>query len=78
MDARHESGLHGRRRHGKVGDIGWPEILIILVIVVLVFGVGKVADAGPALGKAISGFRKAIKEEDEEPAKEPATSAKPG
>jgi sec-independent protein translocase protein TatA len=43
---------------------GWPEILIILVIVILIFGVGKVADVGPALGKAISGFKRAVKEED--------------
>ena len=49
-----------------MGGVGWPEILIILVIVILIFGVGKVADVGPALGKAISGFRQAVKEEDEE------------
>jgi sec-independent protein translocase protein TatA len=48
------------------GTFGWPEILIILVIVILIFGVGKVADVGPALGKAISGFRQAVRE-DEEP-----------
>jgi sec-independent protein translocase protein TatA len=53
-----------------MGGFGWPEILIILVIVVLIFGVGKVADMGPALGKAISGFRRAVKEEDEEEEKE--------
>jgi len=52
-----------------MGGFGWPEILIILVIVILIFGVGKVADIGPAIGKAIRGFREAVKE-DEEPAKE--------
>lgn len=47
-----------------MGTFGWPEILIIMVIVVLIFGVGKVADVGPALGKAISGFKKAVKEDE--------------
>ena len=49
-----------------MGGLGWPEILGIALIVVLIFGVGKVADIGPALGKAISGFRKAVKEGEEE------------
>jgi sec-independent protein translocase protein TatA len=49
-----------------MGGFGWPEILIILVIVILIFGVGKVADVGPALGKAISGFRQAVQEENVE------------
>jgi sec-independent protein translocase protein TatA len=55
-----------------MGSFGWPEILIILVIVVLIFGVGKIADVGPALGKAISGFRDAVQEPDkgEEPEEE--------
>jgi sec-independent protein translocase protein TatA len=49
-----------------MGGFGWPEILIILVIVVLIFGVGKVADIGPALGNAIRGFRDAVQDDDKE------------
>lgn len=37
--------------------LGVPELLIILVIVVLVFGVGKLPEVGSSLGRAIRGFR---------------------
>jgi sec-independent protein translocase protein TatA len=48
-----------------MGGFGWPEILIIMVIVILIFGVGKIADVGPALGKAIRGFREAVQDDEE-------------
>ena len=57
------------------GGFGWQELLIIAVIVVLIFGVGKVADVGPALGKAISGFRRAVKEDEETEEEEEETPA---
>ena len=50
----------------NMGPLEWG---IILGIVVLIFGVGKIADVGPALGKAIRGFREAVRD-DEAPGNE--------
>lgn len=48
------------------GKIGWPEALIVLVIVLVVFGAGKLPQIGGALGKSIREFRKAKDGLDEE------------
>lgn len=45
--------------------IGVPELLIILVIVVLIFGVNRLPELGAALGRAIREFRQATKPEEE-------------
>ncbi len=50
------------------GDLGAPELLIILAIVVLLFGVGKVGRLGKDLGTAVKEFRSAVKDEDEKKA----------
>lgn len=44
-------------------DIGLPELLIILVIVILIFGVGRVGALGGELGNAIRQFREGLKDE---------------
>ena len=44
---------------GILRGIGPMELIIILVIVMIIFGVGKLADIGGALGKGIREFRKA-------------------
>jgi sec-independent protein translocase protein TatA len=41
------------------GDIGAPEIILILVIIMIFFGVGKLPEVGQSLGKAIRNFKKA-------------------
>lgn len=41
-----------------LGGIGMPELLVILVIVLIVFGAGKISEIGGALGRGISEFRK--------------------
>lgn len=45
--------------------LGLPEIIIILVIVLIVFGVGKLPEIGSGLGKAIRGFKKGMSESSE-------------
>jgi sec-independent protein translocase protein TatA len=40
--------------------IGIPELLIILVIILRIFGVGKLPEIGSALGKGIKNFKKSV------------------
>ena len=47
-------------------NLGPPELLIILVIVIIVFGVGRLPEVGGALGKAIREFRQSSQGLDEE------------
>jgi len=44
---------------------GMPELLIILAIVLVVFGAGKLPEIGGALGKSIRNFKKASEGKDE-------------
>ena len=41
---------------------GWMELLVVLVIVLIVFGAGKLPQLGEGLGKAIKGFKKSVHE----------------
>jgi len=45
-------------------NLGFGEILIVLVVVLLVFGANKIPQLGEALGKGIRNFKKATKEDD--------------
>jgi sec-independent protein translocase protein TatA len=42
--------------------LGMPELIVLLVIVLLIFGVGKLPAIGEGLGKAIRGFRRSVSE----------------
>ena len=45
-----------------LGGVGMPELLVVMVIVMIVFGGKKLPEIGSGLGKAIQGFRKATNE----------------
>ncbi len=53
--------------------LGVPELIIILVIVVLLFGVGKIGKIGGEIGGAIRSFRKGLKGDDKEENKDDTT-----
>ncbi len=59
-----------------IRGIGAPELILILVIVLIVFGVGRLGDVGAALGKGIREFRKATTAEDDAAAKKADAPAK--
>lgn len=45
--------------------IGFPELMIILVIIMIIFGAGKLPEIGAAFGNSIKNFKKSMKEADE-------------
>lgn len=45
--------------------LGTTELLLILVLVLIVFGAGKLPEIGGALGKGIRSFKKAVQQPDE-------------
>jgi len=51
-------------------SIGPLELIIVLVIVLMVFGVGKLPQVGAAIGKTIRGFKESVKSDDDEEVEE--------
>ena len=47
-----------------MGDIGVPELLIILAIAIILFGPARIGGIGKSLGEAIRGFRQAVRDDD--------------
>jgi len=45
--------------------LGMPELLVVLVIVIIIFGASRLPQLGEGLGKAIKGFKKGISDSHE-------------
>ncbi|MGB4067785.1 MAG: twin-arginine translocase TatA/TatE family subunit [Nitrospira sp.] len=46
------------------GSLGFTELILILMIVLIIFGAGKLPQLGEGIGKAIKGFKKSVHEAD--------------
>lgn len=44
--------------------LGTPELIIILVIIIIIFGAGKLPEIGSGIGKGIKNFKEATRSED--------------
>ena len=55
--------------------LGWPELAIILVIVLVIFGASRVPEIGRALGKGIREFKGSVSDVKESVADKPAADS---
>ena len=60
-----------------LGPVGPFELVVVLVIVVLIFGVGKLPEVGGALGKSIKEFKSNVTTPDEGEKKQAVSEDKP-
>ena len=61
-----------------MGRLGPLEIVIILGVVLLLFGAGRIADIGKGLGEGIRNFKKGIKDDPEPPKQLPKKEGEGG
>ncbi len=60
------------------GSLGFTELILILFIVLIIFGAGKLPQLGEGVGKAIKGFKKSVHEADAMDAEFQAASQESG
>jgi sec-independent protein translocase protein TatA len=53
----------------SIGFISLPDLFVILIVVLLIFGAGRLPEIARSLGKAINEFKKAMKEDDSQSSK---------
>ena len=54
------------RKGGNMFGLGLPELMVVLIIALVVFGPSKLPTVGKSLGEAIRGFKKSLEEDPPE------------
>lgn len=52
--------------------IGWPQLLVIALVVLVLFGRGRISDMMGDFGKGVKSFKQGIADEDVKPAEKPS------
>ncbi len=58
-----------------MGNLGFPEILVIVVIALVIFGPGKLPEIGKSMGKGIAEFKKAFAQGSDDSAEKEGSAA---
>ena len=59
-----------------LANIRWPELILLLVVVVLLFGVGRISKVAGELGSGVRAFKKGLKGEEETDIEDQETESK--
>jgi len=54
-------------QYALFGPIGLPEMLIILVIIMLIFGASRLPEIGKGIGQGIKNFKSSVSDADQKP-----------
>ena len=57
--------------------IGFPELMVILIIIMIIFGAGKLPEIGSAFGRSIKNFKKSMKDAEAEEVESQGTDGEP-